>query len=56
MTTHSERTKAPLAAAKARGTQVGGRRVSRERWAEIRLGASALRTAEADKRAAHLCQ
>jgi DNA invertase Pin-like site-specific DNA recombinase len=50
----SKRTKAALAAAKARGTQLGGRRVSRERWAEIRLGASALRTAEADKRAADL--
>jgi DNA invertase Pin-like site-specific DNA recombinase len=31
----SKRTKAALAAAKARGTQLGGRRVSTERWAEI---------------------
>jgi DNA invertase Pin-like site-specific DNA recombinase len=31
----SERTKAALAAAKARGTKLGGRRVPRERWARI---------------------
>ena len=48
----SKRTKAALAAAKARGTQLGGRRVSRERWAEIRLAAGVARSAEADKRAA----
>src|ERR1700692_210623 len=35
----SKRTKAALAAAKARGTQLGGRRVSADRWAEIRLAA-----------------
>jgi DNA invertase Pin-like site-specific DNA recombinase len=50
----SKRTKAALAAAKARGTQLGGRRVSRERWVEISLNASAVRTADADKRAAAL--
>jgi DNA invertase Pin-like site-specific DNA recombinase len=50
----SKRTKAALAAAKARGTQLGGRRVSRERWAEIGLEARLARTAEADKRAADL--
>jgi DNA invertase Pin-like site-specific DNA recombinase len=50
----SKRTKAALAAAKARGTELGGRRVSRERWAEIRLAASVARTAETDKRAADL--
>jgi len=48
----SKRTKAALAAAKARGTQLGGRRVSTERWAEIRLSAGVARGAEADKRAA----
>jgi DNA invertase Pin-like site-specific DNA recombinase len=50
----SKRTKAALAAAKARGAQLGGRRVSRERWAEIRLEARLARTAEAEKRAATL--
>jgi DNA invertase Pin-like site-specific DNA recombinase len=50
----SKRTKAALAAAKARGTQLGGRRVSRERWAEIGLEARLARTAEADKRTADL--
>jgi DNA invertase Pin-like site-specific DNA recombinase len=50
----SKRTKAALAAAKARGTQLGGRRVSAERWAEIRLTAGVVRGAEADKRAATL--
>jgi DNA invertase Pin-like site-specific DNA recombinase len=50
----SKRTKAALAAAKARGTQLGGRRVSRERWAEIGLEARLGRTAEAEKRAATL--
>jgi DNA invertase Pin-like site-specific DNA recombinase len=48
----SKRTKAALAAAKARGTQLGGRRVSADRWAEIRLKAGMARSAEADKRAA----
>ena len=50
----SQRTKAALAAAKARGTQLGGRRVSRERFAEIGEAARAARTAAADKRAADL--
>jgi DNA invertase Pin-like site-specific DNA recombinase len=50
----SKRTKAALAAAKARGTQLGGRRVSRERWNEITLEARLGRTAEAEKRAATL--
>lgn len=50
----SKRTKAALAAAKARGTQLGGRRVSRERWAEIRSEARLARTDEAEKRAATL--
>jgi DNA invertase Pin-like site-specific DNA recombinase len=35
----SQRTKAALAAAKARGRKLGGRRVSRERWQEIGEGA-----------------
>jgi DNA invertase Pin-like site-specific DNA recombinase len=35
----SKRTKAALAAAKARGTQLGGRRVTAERFAEIGAGA-----------------
>ena len=46
----SKRTKAALAAANARGTQLGGRRVSAERWAEIGFSARVGRTAEADKR------
>jgi DNA invertase Pin-like site-specific DNA recombinase len=50
----SKRTKAALAAAKARGTQLGGRRVSRERWDNIGLEARLARTAEADKWAANL--
>jgi DNA invertase Pin-like site-specific DNA recombinase len=50
----SKRTKAALAAAKARGTQLGGRRVSTERWAEIGLKARVAKSAEADKRAATL--
>ncbi len=47
-------TKAALAAAKARGTQLGGRRVSLERWAEIRSGASLARMRQSEKRAADL--
>jgi len=47
-------TKAALAAAKARGTRLGGRRVSAERWAEIGFAARVARTAEADKRGADL--
>jgi DNA invertase Pin-like site-specific DNA recombinase len=50
----SQRTKAALAAAKARGTQLGGRRVSAERFAEIGAAARQVRTEKADKRAANL--
>ena len=50
----SKRTKAALAAAKARGTQLGGRRVSLERWAEIRSDASLARMRQSEKRAADL--
>jgi DNA invertase Pin-like site-specific DNA recombinase len=50
----SKRTKAALAAAKARGTRLGGRRVSAERFAEIGLAARLARTADAEKRAADL--
>jgi DNA invertase Pin-like site-specific DNA recombinase len=50
----SKRTKAALAAAKARGTRLGGRRVSPERWTEIRDAAQQMRTAQADKRAYEL--
>jgi DNA invertase Pin-like site-specific DNA recombinase len=50
----SKRTKAALAAAKARGTQLGGRRVSAERFAEIGFAARQLRMEKADKRAAEL--
>ena len=45
----SKRTKAALAAAKARGTKLGGRRVSAERFAEI--GAAARQECVARKRA-----
>jgi DNA invertase Pin-like site-specific DNA recombinase len=50
----SKRTKAALAAAKARGTRLGGRRVSAERFAEIGAAARQVRTEKADKRAAEL--
>jgi DNA invertase Pin-like site-specific DNA recombinase len=50
----SKRTKAALAAAKARGTKLGGRRVSAERFAEIGDAARMARTAEADRRGAEL--
>ncbi len=50
----SKRIKAALAAAKARGTQLGGRRVSAERFAEIGSAARKVRTEKADKRAAEL--
>ena len=50
----SKRTKAALAAAKARGTRLGGRRVSAERFAEIGAAARQLRTDAADKRAYEL--
>jgi DNA invertase Pin-like site-specific DNA recombinase len=50
----SKRTKAALAAAKARGTRLGGRRVSTERLADIGAAARRVRTEKADKRAADL--
>jgi DNA invertase Pin-like site-specific DNA recombinase len=43
----SKRTKAALAAAKARGTKLGGLRVSAERFAEIGAGARQARTVKA---------
>ncbi len=43
----SKRTKAALAAAKARGTQLGGRRVSAERFAEIAAEGRNVRSAKA---------
>jgi hypothetical protein len=43
-----------LAAAKARGTQLGGPRVSAERWVGIGLEARLAKSAEADKRSATL--
>src|SRR5271163_4507783 len=43
----SKRTKAALAAAKARGTQLGGRRVTPERFAEIGAGARQARSIKA---------
>ena len=50
----SKRTKAALAATKARGTRLGGRRVSAERFAEIGAAARQVRTENADKRATEL--
>ena len=50
----SKRTKAALAAAKARGTRLGGRRVSAERFAEIGYAARQMRTEKAEKRAYEL--
>ena len=50
----SKRTKAALAAAKARGTRLGGRRVSAERWKEIRVASRLARTADTRQRAADL--
>ena len=46
--TISKRTKAALQAAKARGTQLGGRRVSAERFAEIATAARLVRTEKAN--------
>ncbi len=43
----SKRTKAALAAAKARGTQLGGRRVSAERFAKIAAEGRNVRSAKA---------
>src|ERR1700723_426554 len=45
----SKRTKAALQAAKARGTKLGGRRVSAQRFAEIGAGARLVRTEKADR-------
>jgi DNA invertase Pin-like site-specific DNA recombinase len=50
----SIRTKAALAAAKARGTRLGGRRVTTERFAEIQAEGRKIRTDKAEKRAADL--
>ncbi len=50
----SKRTKAALAAAKARGTCLGGPRVSAERFAEIGAAARQVRTEKAVKRASEL--
>ena len=50
----SKRTKAALAAAKARGTKLGGRRVSAERFAEIAAHARTERTARVIKQRAEL--
>ena len=45
----SKRTKAALAAAKARGTKLGGRRVSAERFAEIGAAARPMRSQKASQ-------
>src|SRR5579862_649271 len=50
----SKRTKAALAAAKARGTRLGGRRVSAKRFAEIGAAARKMRTEKAKEWAAEL--
>jgi DNA invertase Pin-like site-specific DNA recombinase len=50
----SKRTKAALAAAKARGTQLGGRRVSAERFAEIAAGGRQVRADKAARGRAEL--
>ena len=50
----SKRTKAALAAAKARGTKLGGRRVSAERFAEIGAAARQVRTERAERSRAEL--
>jgi DNA invertase Pin-like site-specific DNA recombinase len=50
----SKRTKAALAAAKARGTQLGGRRVSAERFAEIAAGGRQVRADKAAQGRAEL--
>lgn len=50
----SKRTKAALAAAKARGTKLGGRRVSAERFAEIQAGARQVRSERVAKQHAEL--
>jgi DNA invertase Pin-like site-specific DNA recombinase len=50
----SQRTKVALAAAKARGTKLGGRRVSAERFAEISAQARQVASDRAAKSAAEL--
>jgi DNA invertase Pin-like site-specific DNA recombinase len=50
----SKRTKAALAAAKARGTKLGGRRVSAERFAEIGAAARQARTERAERSRAEI--
>ena len=50
----SKRTKAALQAAKARGTQLGGRRVSRERFAAIGASARGVRMTGAAMRSSNL--
>jgi DNA invertase Pin-like site-specific DNA recombinase len=50
----SKRTKAALAAAKARGTKLGGRRVSAERFREIAAGGCQVRTEKAAQSRAKL--
>ena len=50
----SKRTKAALAAAKARGTKLGGRRVSAERFAEIGAAARQERSYKASQSRAEL--
>lgn len=50
----SARTKAALAAAKARGTKLGGRRVSAERFAEIGAAARQARTERAERSRAEI--
>lgn len=50
----SKRTKAALQAAKARGTKLGGRRVSRERFAAIGASARGVRMTEAAMRSSNL--
>ena len=50
----SKRTKAALAAAKARGTKLGGRRVSAERFAEIGAAARQVRSQNASQVRAEL--
>jgi DNA invertase Pin-like site-specific DNA recombinase len=50
----SKRTKAALAAAKARGTKLGGRRVSAERFAEIGAAARHERSQKASQVRAEL--
>jgi DNA invertase Pin-like site-specific DNA recombinase len=50
----SKRTKAALAAAKARGTKLGGRRVSAKRFKEIQAEARKVRSEKAAKRRTEL--